>query len=126
MQRSVAVLSTGVVAATLALFGLTWWFMAEHNASIFGVPLSGASLAYGRVKGAEDLLAAAVLGLALYRGDAGARVCALLLALVVPIGDFAALLSVGRTGASVLAIHLVFIVVMAFSALTFHRARSLS
>jgi hypothetical protein len=125
LSRRLSVFSSVLSAILLSIFGLTWWFRAEHNALIFGVPLVGAAVAYGRVKGTEDLLAAAVLALGLASKDSRARSTALALGSLVPVGDLLALLSVGVSQPSLLFIHVAFIVVMGASASVFHFERGL-
>ena len=83
--------------------------------------LSGAALAYGRVKGAEDLLAAAVLALALRRSDPRELRNALLAGLIVPIGDFLALFLSGAGSPQDYPIHVGFVVTMVACAVTLSR-----
>ena len=123
LGQRLALLSSALAAFLLALFGVTWWLGPEHTALIFGVSLSGPAVAYGRVKGTEDLLAAAVLAVGSARGKGCWRSAALAAGSLVPVGDLAALLSVGIVQPSVLWIHVAFIIVMGASAVVLHFER---
>lgn len=111
------------IAATLTLFGATWLLTPAANSGIFGVVLQGASLAYGRVKGAEDLLLAALIGVFALRQEREALITTLWIGLILPIGDMLAVVSAGLANASALALHLLFVVFMPLSALLLQKER---
>ncbi|MGH8795405.1 MAG: DUF4267 domain-containing protein [Stackebrandtia sp.] len=104
-----------LTAAALTAIAISWLVDPAGTSLIFGVELSGQQLAYGRVKGAEDLLAATAIGLFLVRRDRSALIGVLAVGLLVPVGDIAAVVLAGAGALDNLAVHACFLAVMASS-----------
>lgn len=123
MRQRIGLLGATAISVTLLVFALAWLVQPARTSLIFGVALEGAATAYGRVKGAEDLLAATALALALWRREPSTVAGLLLVGLIVPAGDMLALASAGLTTGNDLAIHVVFIAIMAASSALLYGAR---
>jgi hypothetical protein len=111
-RQRLGFLGAASVAASLLMFAAAWLLTPAHTSTLFGIALEGAATAYGRVKGAEDLLAACALIYALWRREPTTLSACLLLGLVVPLGDGLALAGAGLTAAKHQAIHFVFVAIM--------------
>jgi pimeloyl-ACP methyl ester carboxylesterase len=102
--------AAGFIACLFAALSISWILDPGWTAHLFGpIRLEGAQLAYGRVKGFEDLLVAAVLFVALRSGQMRVLGAALGLVLLAPIGDVVALASSGVRDPSSLLTHIGFI-----------------
>jgi hypothetical protein len=121
LRRRLGVIGAVATIVVLALFAGSWWLDPARTSIIFGIPLTGTHVAFGRVKGAEDLLAAVVLLLFACRRDHAALSAVLFISLLVPVGDMVALLLAGIDHEVEIAIHVVFILWMSASAILLRR-----
>jgi hypothetical protein len=102
-----------LLAVALLATGASWFFTPEANSAAFGVALpDGRPLAFGYIKGMENVIAAMLIGAFVWRRDRVGTVLALLATLIVPIGDAVSAYQAGVSASDIPLTHALYVVAM--------------
>lgn len=105
IARRTGTVLAALTALALAYFGVLWFLDPAGASAAFGVPLHQEEFAYARVKAAQDLLVALLVGLFLLRRDPMGTALVLAVSVLVPAGDLLTLAMTGIRDVPHLAIH---------------------